>query len=141
MLRRRVGRKTKRERRPKMAKNGRFRFSGTEEIAGSYELLFEGPAGTAGRRVLGSYSRIRVVPVNHVAAAGLREHIPFGWKTPDGEPGGRTFRFSTVVASGPELLEAIQVARQALIAVGGELTLENQAALARARQAAAEDEV
>jgi hypothetical protein len=143
MLRRRVGRKTKRERRPKMAKNknGRYRFAGTEEIAGSYELLFSGPAGTVGRRVLsGSNSRIRVVPVNHVAAAGLREHIPSGWKTPDGEPGGRTFRFSTVVPSGPELLEAIQVARQALIVVGGELTMENQAALARARQAAAEEE-
>jgi hypothetical protein len=122
-----------------MAKNGRFLFSGTEEIAGSYELLFEGPAGKVGRRVLGNSSRIRVVPVNYAMAAGLREHIPFGWKTPYGEPGGRTFRFSTVVANGPELLEKIQVARQALIAVGGELTMENKAAMARARQAATEE--
>ncbi|MBU0625648.1 hypothetical protein KKF05_04875 [Patescibacteria group bacterium] len=116
-----------------MAKNGRYRFAGTEGIPGSYQLLTENAAGRLSRRILdgGDSSRIRLEPTDMIGAEMMRPHIPAGWKTPsDGE-----FRFSCVVPDS-ELLQAIGIARAALEAVGGEVVVV-KAAMKRVEQAAA----
>lgn len=116
-----------------MAKNGRYRFAGTENIAGSYELLARNDAGHLGRRILeGGKSRIRLVPANDEARDALRPYIPADWKMPS----DRYFRFSCVV-SADELLAAIETARAALKAVGKEELVEVKATMNRAKQAAA----
>ncbi len=120
-------------------KNGKWRQAGTEGGAGDYEILARGLNGswlgrkvaTGGNSVSVGCNRVRLVPEDEAEAELMSEMLPDHWKRPCGEPGCRTYRFSTVVSVGIALLEAIEVGRQALKAANASVT-ENKAALARA---------
>ncbi len=78
----------------------------------SYRLVAYGPLGRVGAADLGGSTRIRVEPINSVAAVGIAATLA-GWNQPTID----NCRFS-FVAYGDDIEKKISIARDA---VGGEL--------------------